>query len=350
MRNPFNFLLILLFLSVGSCVTPFDTGVTQNTPQLIVDGLITDQAGPYTVKLTYSAAYSNGSEGINLLVSGARVSITDDLGGSHELREAQLGTYRTDAAAIRGTVGRSYQLHIQTADSEAYESKPELLKNVSPIDSIYWEYTEGSSAKENGFHVYLDTKDLPTTGDFYRWRWTHYETPYFCDERSTSPSTTVYGYSCCVQCWDITRCYGCVTIASDVNVNGNRIIKQPILVAPFDRIDKYYAEIEQLSLTREAYQFWKAAKEQSSSSGGPFDTPPAPVPGNITNLTHPENGALGFFGASGLVVKPYWIDRTKTIGSLVSKPIPPVPPGLPPCAPCLESNIRTPVKPRFWDR
>jgi hypothetical protein len=324
-------LSVLLWLSAVSCVTPFDTGIRQTAPQLVVDGLITDQPGPYRVKLTYTAAYTNSSQGSNLLVSGAKVSITDDQGGNYALLEKQLGIYQTDSMALRGVIGRTYQLHIVAPDGNAYQSKPELLKSVAPIDTMYWEYQNGNGAQEVGIHVYINTRDPATEGDYYRWQWTHYE-------------NAIYN---CSPCWDIFRCYGCATVLSDVNVNGNAIIRQPVLVAPFDGWNPYYLEITQSSLTREAYRFWKTAAEQSKGSSGPFDAPPAPVPGNIDNLTRPEVTALGFFGASGVSTRHYWIDRSNIPDTPPLKDPPPSGPG--PCVPCEESVIRTKIKPRFWD-
>jgi hypothetical protein len=45
----------------------------------------------------------------------------------------------------------------------------------------------------------------------------------------------------------------------------------------------------------------------AQGSGGPFSTPPATVRGNITNKTHPDNYALGYFNLSETDFRNYVI-------------------------------------------
>ena len=63
----------------------------------------------------------------------------------------------------------------------------ELLQAAPPILKLYYTYTKeqgnGSSAKNQGWNVYLDTKDPETLGNYYRWIWTHYEFTEVCSKR-----------------------------------------------------------------------------------------------------------------------------------------------------------------------
>ncbi|AUD04183.1 hypothetical protein CWM47_21490 [Spirosoma pollinicola] len=184
--------------------------------------------------LSRTADYSSTS--LNLLETGALVTIGDTLGNQEVLQQQTPGVYRTKPGDFQGVVGRSYKLLIQTKDGTLYESDPERLKDCPPIDRLYYEYQYDPIAltndKANLWNVFVDTKDLATTGDFYRWEWTHYQFLDYCATVTGNPST---GISCCRNCWDITHCYSnCVNIASDIAINGHSISRQPIPQVTYD--------------------------------------------------------------------------------------------------------------------
>ncbi|MDZ7646270.1 MAG: DUF4249 family protein [Cytophagales bacterium] len=74
---------IALFLLVGllaQCITEFDPELNEVNTKLVVDGLITDQPGPYQVRITYSAPYNN-NEAFAGSPAQAKVYIKSDGGG-----------------------------------------------------------------------------------------------------------------------------------------------------------------------------------------------------------------------------------------------------------------------------
>jgi hypothetical protein len=73
------------------------------------------------------------------VVSDATVSISDDQGNKSYLNNLNNGIYKTDSLEFRGSVGRTYTLHILTNEGEEYESDPCLMQSVAEIDSIYIE-------------------------------------------------------------------------------------------------------------------------------------------------------------------------------------------------------------------
>lgn len=54
----------------------------------------------------------------------------------------------------------------------------------------------------------------------------------------------------------------------------------------------------QYSLSKTAYQYWYLLILQNTQQGGPFQTNPANLNGNMVNLTNPENSPLGYFRVS----------------------------------------------------
>lgn len=319
------------------------------TKALVVEGLVTDRPGPYTVKLTQTADYSFKS--VNLLTTGATVTLSDNAGNQEVLKEKAGGIYQTSATGIRGVAGRTYKLMIQTRDGKKYESEPELLKATPPILKAYYEFREDPYAltndKINGWDVYIDLKDPETTGDFYRWSWTHYEQIIACRSVTDSRTNVTTDYACCTACWDIERCYDCVNINSDVNINGRNLSRQFIMRVPFTSFLRYYIEVEQQSISRGAYQFFNSVKKLTQNTGGLFDTAPASVRGNIRCISNPNEVAYGYFGAAGVSVVPLMVERTQALGN----PPAPRPLNIPypsACAPCENNEYRTPIKPEWF--
>ena len=347
-----SFLCLLLFPLLLSCVTEYQPDVVSLPPTLVVEGQITDQPGPYTVKLTRTADYSYRA--INLLETGAVVSIEDNQGNRETLREqAPGGTYQTRVGGIRGVAGRSYKLVIQTKAGTRYESLPEVITAAPPILKLYSEYRNepvpNTVVRKQGWDVYLDAKDPETTGNYYRWEWTHYEAISVCQKTLLPSGASYTGFYCCTPCWDITRCYDCISVNSDANINGQAISKQLILRAPYTSTAPYYVEVEQQSLSRGAYEFWKSVRQLVNNTGGLFDAAPQTVRGNIRSTTDLNAVAYGYFGATGVSRMPFYVDRSQGQGIPdMDLPVNVPFPSTPSCVACENSLYRTPVKPRGW--
>ncbi|SOD79834.1 DUF4249 domain-containing protein [Spirosoma fluviale] len=335
-----------------ACITPFQPSSVSVEPMLIVDGQVTDQPGPYTVRLTRTSDYSIKS--VNLLETGATVTISDNLGNQETLKEqAPGGSYQSSANGLRGVPGRRYKLTILTKAGKRYESESEVMPAVPPIKNVYAEsnYTPATATtnQKQTWSVYIDTKDPDTLGNYYKWSWTHYEMPTACRKTFVAARSYYTGISCCTDCWDITRCYTCVNINSDVNINGKAISRQPIADVPFTSLSRYYLEVEQQALSKNAYLFWKSVQQLTGNTGGLFDVAPSSVQGNIKCITTPGEPVYGYFGAAGVSVSYLYVDRTEGQGGPDLDFPTNIPyPTNPSCVVCENSLYRTPIKPRFW--
>ncbi|QDK80565.1 DUF4249 domain-containing protein [Spirosoma sp. KCTC 42546] len=341
--------LLLVLALVISCVTEFQPGSVSIPTSLIVEGQITDQPGPYSVKLTKTADYSYKS--LNLLETGATVTISDNLGNQEVLKEQSPGgVYVTSANGIQGVAGRSYKLTIKTKAGKQYESDAEVLQAAPPILKLYYEYTVETGglnfAKNQGWNVYLDTKDPEVLGNYYKWDWQNYEFTAVCSQREL-PNGTLTGLGCCSNCWNITRCYNCISLSSDANINGQAISRQLIMRVPYKSTSKYYLEVQQQAISKGAYQFWKSVKGLVSNTGGLFDAAPSSVQGNLHCVNDPATLVYGYFGATGVSEQYINVDRSGGQGTPDADPIPIVPqPSA--CVVCENSLYRTPNKPRWW--
>ena len=178
MKNFRQILFVTFILLITSCVSQFIPKTTEDRDLLVVEGLITDQPGPYTIKL--SRPFHLGINNVARPLVGCDVKVSDDQGQSFSFIETAPGTYFSDSATFQGVIGRFYTLHISTTsvnDNRNYESVPVELKPVPPIDSIYYEKQtlamgEGNDPSAEGCKIFLNTHDPDNKCKFYRWEYT----------------------------------------------------------------------------------------------------------------------------------------------------------------------------------
>jgi len=299
-------LVALLLIGMIECEEPISLDSGPGTERLIVEGMITDEPGPYTVTLSTTAAYAFGSEGVNLFFDGAEITIFDSEGNSELLRQVSPGTYQTSAFGIIGVIGRSYWIQIVTPRGTEFVSDPEPMVSGPIMDDLYAEFVEQTDFNLAGHQVYIDIEDPPESRNFFRYEWDGlYQYSSLGDVAVLCPTT----------CWQtesgkapVDGGVGINTL-SDLRVNGNRITKHPIVLVPYFSRDQYIVRVKQFILTQGAFEYWEVLQNQLENTGGVFDTPPANINGNIKNKTNPEIPAIGYFGASSVQTEFLTIDR-----------------------------------------
>ena len=267
-----------------ACEVPISVEYKVTEPQIVVDGLITNEPGPYEVKLSYSSAYTDGTQGNNPPVSGALVIIRDDAGREEVLYEGRPGIYKT-YQGFTGEIGRTYTLSINTAEGKMIESLPEEMLPVAPIDSIYYIFKPISEIQKQGHEVYVVVNDPVEQKNYYRWKWDGF---YRFDMVNEIETRVCFKHE-----FDINR----ISVLSDRDFNGNKIYMPISFVEHFSN-DFYLIHIHQYSLTENAYKFWDALYGQSSNVGSIFDPQPARIKGNLFYADDTEAPVHGFFGAS----------------------------------------------------
>ena len=132
--------------------------------------------------------------------------------------------------------------------------------------------------------------------------------------------TQVDTCSCC-ECW-VTETKRDVTVSDGRFINEAGIQRQPVGFIGFDRYrlhTKYHIEVVQYALTEGAFNFWNLVSSQQENQGTIFDTPPAVIRGNISNVNNAREVVFGYFGASAVSRSSLYIFR-----SSVPYPIPPL--------------------------
>jgi Domain of unknown function (DUF4249) len=155
-------LLILLTTAtlLCSCEKVIELELNDAESKLVIEGNITNQPGPYYVKLTKSVRFDAASQ--YPPVSNAVVVITDNTGITDTLTYTSNGLYRTNT--IQGVEGRIYNL-IVVADAKTYAAKSTMPARV-PLDSLRNNlFTFGGTAQNTVIPVYTDPAGL---GNNYR--------------------------------------------------------------------------------------------------------------------------------------------------------------------------------------
>jgi hypothetical protein len=331
-----------LFFFIGACIDPLNVEVSETTRRLVVDGLITDQPGPHIVKLFYSNPLSTSRLRPFDPVSGATVSIVDDLGVSNTLMETSPGIYETKSDEFSAQIGRSYYLFIRTAAGEEYSSDMQQLKASGEIDDLYLDFQKGqlrdNDLMVDGLGIYIDARGALAEENFFRWRWKTIHMTRSFPERKVTPTPggdiptpepcsgvtysrgqfTRVGECTCCYCWSYNYSENTYVSQNDF-VSKNTFNKQFLGFIPATAMhffDRYYIDVQQLSLSEEAYVFWGLVEKQQKGSTDLFQPNAIKIKGNIKSLTNADEEVLGFFGVSGLASKSMFIDPSEIPYSL----------------------------------
>ena len=268
------------------------------TPRLVVEGSITTDPPPYTVRLMYSGPFTHTNAITDeLYINNAKITLSDSAGSTTSFNRTSNGFYESTNMDFRGETGKTYHLTIELPDGTVFQSKPEAILPVPVIDSLSVEVDPMYTTRiPTGFLIYANTNDPATPGNYYRWT-----AEGLLPRKATGVSC---GFSCIMgeYCRQFIR-NNSINILSDQLLNGKPIVHHLVYRSPIYWFGKHYIGVKQLSLSRDAYIFWQKVDEQIARTGSIFDPLPASLEGNIYNVNHPNELALGYFGASAVSYK-----------------------------------------------
>ena len=323
----------MLVLFAAACIDPLkvdDKGKVRRV--LVVDGLITNQPGPYHVRLFYSHQLKTGKLAPFEPVRNSFVSIVDDAGNSFSLTETTPGLYETDADQLTGQIGSRYALNVRTDEDDEYTCNFQEMKPVGEIDQVYFD-SGRSDQTDLSLGVYVDGKGEPGAENLYRWRWISiYKaeanpelkvTPTPAGDIPTPEPCSGYRYmggglvkvgecTCCF-CWSYDYSDGAFvsknTFVSE-SIFANQFLGS-VSVTPMHFFDKFYIEVQQLSLSQEAYDFWSLVEKQQKGANDIFQPNAIKIEGNIRSVENSDVEVLGFFGVSGVATSFRYVDRSE---------------------------------------
>lgn len=262
------FLIIISLFLVISCEREIDLNLEDQSGNIVIEANVTDQAGPYTVRITKSVSFtqSNSYPG----VENAQVTLSDNLGQTENLQHIGNGIYQ--ASSFQGQSGRTYTLKVQT-DGKEYTSQSKMPEAV-----------EFQGLEQDSFMVAGETSytllpifvDPPALGNRYLFTYSVNDNPkkYFSE-------------------------------FSD-NVNNGAPNQRPLILPNDDEDGDVKVKVgDKITVKMQCiddavYTFYSALLQLSGGGGGGV-TPTNP-PSNISN------GALGYFSAHTVSVKTIVIE------------------------------------------
>lgn len=316
--------LFSLLLIVASCIDRVELPIRAEEPRLVVEGQITNEAPPYTVRLSYTVQYDAEGKKISPLIGNAQVSLGDDRGRTTRLSLFGDGTYRTTDTTFRGQIGRAYSLTVVLSNGKRYVSRAERMPAVPTIDSVSTRLVQVNNIRAPYRYTYtITTRDPAGEKNYYRW------TAYgLTVRRSTGVPCSLGSPSICFDNCYTTESSTDVNVFSDDAVNGNAIRNRPVLQLSIYANWPQFIEVQQYGITLDNYQFWKLYQQQGARTGSIFDPLPAPVVGNVINTDDPADRARGYFAVSSVTRQRFRNDareaRTSTAvyGFIASQPVP----------------------------
>jgi hypothetical protein len=307
----YRFIVVfLLTVAAAGCVKEFLPETEQNPEFYVVEGLITDQPGQHSIRISKSIPL--GTEGEFNPVRQCNVWITDNLGNKYPLREF-VGGYHTDPS-FKGVIGRSYKLHVEVMKyvktkivvDVVIESLPMEMLPVPEIDSLYYEKVEikeedGFKTDGEGCQVLLNTSDPDDKCRFYRW-------DYLETWKIDAPR---YQRAINRECWVENNSEDIITRTVE-GLNENRIDRMKIrfISNETDRLSsRYRIEVNQYSVTEDEYNYWSDLEKLTEQSGSIYDIIPSSISGNIYCPEDPGRKVLGYFSASAVKSETIYIDE-----------------------------------------
>jgi hypothetical protein len=298
-------LLLPLAMILITCIRQFEPMFTEYEDILVVDGIITNEKIPHTISLSRSYPLDKRNP---LPELGAEVSLVNANGESYFLKEYTGGSYKTDTSDFTAGIGDQYKLHIVTKNGETFESDYEEILPVPIVDSLNWEFQEKVSIEDGsvtqGVQFFINTHNPEGTTRYYKWEFLEtweFRVPFVAEDMLPNRTT----------CWQEDNPGG-INIASSEYLAEDRIASHPIyfVTASTNRLAIAYSLlVKQYALKKETYSYWYQLNKINYQQGSLYDAPPAQIPGNLKNITHPEKPVLGYFQASGVTTCRVFVMR-----------------------------------------
>lgn len=268
MLQTLRYMLLLLILICISCEKVVDVALEKSEPRLVIDASIIwfkgTEGSNQVIRISTTSPFYQ--EEINA-VEDAEVTITSQQGEEFSFVHSENGKYIT--GDFEPALNTTYSLEV-IYENEIYTAS-EVFIPVANIDYVEQDITGGFSGDDLEIKAYYT--DPADEENYYLFK--------FYDENVS------------------------LEFYEDEFTNGNQIFGY-YSNEDIEKGDLIRIEMEGIS--KNYYEFLFLLRSQIGTEGGPFETMPATVKGNIINNTNPENYAFGYFRLSEADSTSYKVD------------------------------------------
>ena len=320
-----NKLLVFIFgVLLFSCEEPFmpDIEIEGYTNMLVVEGIITNETGPFRVRLSSTVPLDTTIS--TLPVYGAFVEIYDDRGNSYILQGKDDGWYQTESLNMKAELGVNYTLSIVTQTGVQYESSSVEMSEGPEIEKLHFKQSMHTNFNavppkdEAWLDILIDAKGETGETSFVKWEFEEtWETNIpneveVADAVGNITNDVAQPNNEMRNCW-MSGNSNTIKIGSTRLLEVNEIINSPLKrIGPGgNQLDiKYSILVKQYSMNKEIYEFWSTLKEYNESLGSMFDKTPSSIYGNITCCNNNKK-SLGYFMVSDVKQKRIFIEKSQ---------------------------------------
>lgn len=319
---------ILLGILFNSCTEAYPLMTNNYEEALVVEATITNELKTQEIKITKTAKFEDENY---LPESGAEVFITDDSGNQYNFKEDTEKYIST--VEFQAVPERKYQLHINTKDGRSFESSPETLSSVNPMQNIKAEVE--TIHNQRGVGIRVNSFDANNKSKYYRYE---YEETYKIVTPkwvSTKAILDVDGrLSFIPNSPDTKVCYGNKKSNSLLLVNTNNLSEDRVdylirFISDQDYIitTRYSILVKQYVESLAAFNYYSTLKKLSGSGSILYPTQPGLLLGNLRSTKNTNNKIVGYFDVASVSVEriyfnypdfflgeappPYYVDCTE---------------------------------------
>lgn len=268
-----NFLLILLAtVLLSSCEDVVQVDLKTDSPKLVIEASINwyknTIGNRQKIKLTTSINYYDN---LVPIVSGATVFITNATNVNFVFTEVQqTGEYICTNFIPK--IDETYTLTILNAGQTYHAS--ETLKSIAPIKEIIQNNEGGFTGNNIEIKTYYTDPAIETNYYLYKYSYSNQVTQnFYTDEDTFFQGNSFFS----------------------ISQSDNLKVGDEVIVTHYGISKQYYNYMNVL------------VSIAGGNGGGPFQSPPATVRGNIANTTNKDNYPLGYFSLSEVDTKTYTI-------------------------------------------
>jgi len=315
-----KFLINSIFIITIGCKEEIVLTNQNYSSVLVVDGLISNEKGPYTVKLSFTSPLNDYSI---TPATNCLVTISDNKGNTETLSETMPGYYTTSATGIQGKIGNSYKLTLETSDGNKYESEFQEIKGLVEIDTINAEFTK----KEHldypfglpGYQFYVSTKIASNPNNYFLWiieETYQYTADYKLDaiwdgtNILIEGADTISGYENLYRCWKTQKASNIFT-GKTSNLVIPQIKNKPILFVGTNSKklqERYSLLLKQCTVSFNAYLYWNSLEGILEQENILTTTQPYNLIGNIYNINNPNETVFGYFTVGSMSQKRIYVN------------------------------------------
>ena len=190
--NIYRFFILLLTLSLFSCVEKYDINITNKVDGVVIEASISNLSYKKTLELPsdgrlFQVKLKTLSDVSNInddVISNATVTLVDDRGNKILYTESPPGTYSLNDYEFAAVFGVQYKINVQIPSGEEFESSWETLPQIkteiakiSTEETSINKYVWGANNEKRiesfeGINLNVDLQKS-NSGEYDNYRWTY---------------------------------------------------------------------------------------------------------------------------------------------------------------------------------